>query len=131
VTGELFGRLNDAGLQIAASPVAPDALGELVDLVADGTLSGRLAKDVFGAMFETGRSAADIVAERGLRQVSDSGAIEAIVEQVLVANPDKVEEYRAGKDKLFGFFVGQVMKASQGKANPQVVNEVLRARLAG
>ncbi|MDP9096201.1 MAG: Asp-tRNA(Asn)/Glu-tRNA(Gln) amidotransferase GatCAB subunit B, partial [Pseudomonadota bacterium] len=105
-------------------------LGEMIDLIADGTISGRLAKDVFAAMVETGESPAAIVDSRGLRQVTDTGAIEAAVDQVLAANPDKLAEFRAGKDKLFGFFVGQVMKAMAGKGNPALVNDVLRARLS-
>ena len=129
VTGELFGKLNESGREITDSPVSPDDLGDLIDLVADGTLSGRLAKEVFDAMFESGRPPGEIVEERGLEQVSDRGEIEALVDTVVGENADKVEEYRAGKDKLFGFFVGQVMKASQGRANPKVVNDILRQKL--
>ena len=129
VTGELFGKLNESGREITDSPVSPDDLGDLIDLVADGTLSGRLAKEVFDAMFESGRPPGEIVEERGLQQVSDRSEIEALVDTVVGENADKVEEYRAGKEKLFGFFVGQVMKASQGKANPKVVNDVLRRKL--
>ena len=129
VTGELFGKLNESGREITDSPVSPDDLGDLIDLVADGTLSGRLAKEVFDAMFESGRPPGEIVEERGLQQVSDRGEIEALVDTVVGENADKVEEYRAGKEKLFGFFVGQVMKASQGKANPKVVNDILRQKL--
>ena len=129
VTGELFGKLNESGREITDSPVSPDDLGDLIDLVADGTLSGRLAKEVFDAMFESGRPPGEIVEERGLQQVSDRGEIEALVDTVVGENADKVEEYRAGKEKLFGFFVGQVMKASQGRANPKVVNDILRQKL--
>ena len=128
---ELYGALNRLGLGIERSPVSAEALGELVDLVIDGTLSGRLAKEVFAAMIETGKGAALIVEERGLKQVTDSGAIESAIDTVLAAQGDKVAEYRAGKEKLFGFFVGQVMKATQGKANPALLNELLRKRLAG
>ena len=131
VTGELFGVLNKSGLGIGDSPVSAAALGGLIDLIADGTLSGRLAKDVFEAMAETGKEASVVVEEKGLKQVSDSGAIEAEVDQVLQAYADKVAEYKGGKDKLFGFFVGQVMKATGGKANPGVVNEVLKKKLGG
>jgi len=131
VTSELFGALNKAGLDLADSPVSADALGGLMDLLGDGTISGRIAKDVFAEMFETGKDAATIVEEKGLRQVSDTGAIEAIVDAVLAENQDKVAEYRGGKDKLFGFFVGQTMKRSGGKANPGMVNELLKAKLAG
>ena len=128
---ELFGALNRLGRGIEQSPVPAAALGELVDLIRDGTLSGRLAKEVFAAMVETGKGAAAIVEERGLKQVTDSGAIESAIDAVLAAQADKVAEYRAGRDKLFGFFVGQVMKATQGKANPAVLNELLRRKLAG
>jgi aspartyl-tRNA(Asn)/glutamyl-tRNA(Gln) amidotransferase subunit B len=128
---ELYGALNRLGLGIERSPVSAEGLGELVDLVIDGTLSGRLAKEVFAAMIETGKGAALIVEERGLKQVTDSGAIESAIAAVLAAQGDKVAEYRAGKEKLFGFFVGQVMKATQGKANPALLNELLRKRLAG
>jgi aspartyl-tRNA(Asn)/glutamyl-tRNA(Gln) amidotransferase subunit B len=131
VMGDLFGALNKLDLEIAQSPVTAASLGELLDLIADGTISGRLAKDVFAAMLETGKSAQAIVAERGLRQVTDSGAIEGAIDAVLAREAGKVAEYRAGKDKLFGFFVGQVMKATQGKANPGLVNDVLRKKLGG
>ncbi|EDP66036.1 Glutamyl-tRNA(Gln) amidotransferase B subunit [alpha proteobacterium BAL199] len=128
---ELFGALNKAGFDLADSPVSADALGGLIDLIGDGTISGRIAKDVFAEMFETGKDAAAIVEEKGLRQVSDTGAIEAIVDAVLAENQDKVAEFRSGKDKLFGFFVGQTMKRSGGKANPGMVNELLKAKLTG
>jgi aspartyl-tRNA(Asn)/glutamyl-tRNA(Gln) amidotransferase subunit B len=131
VTGDLFAALNRLGVGIEASPVTAEALGEMIDLIADGTISGRLAKDVFAAMVETGERPAKIVAERGLKQVTDSGAIEAAIDAVLAANGDKIAEYRAGKDKLYGFFVGQVMKATQGKANPAALNEILRRKLTG
>ena len=129
VMGELYGALNKAATPIADSPVSASDLGGLLDLLADGTLSGRIAKDVFEEMFATGRSAAAIVEEQGLKQVTDSGEIEALVDAVIAAQPEKVTEYKSGKDKLFGFFVGQVMKESQGKANPQLVNELLKAKL--
>lgn len=131
VTGELFGYLNKAGKEIEESPVSAENLGGLIDLIADDTISGRIAKEVFEAMFETGEKAADIVEKKGLRQVTDTGAIEASIESVLAANADKVAEFRSGKDKLFGFFVGQVMKATQGKANPALVNEILTRKLKG
>ncbi len=129
VMGELFGALNRLGLRIEQSPVTAAALGELLDLIQDGTVSGRLAKEVFAAMVETGEGARAIVAARGLRQVTDTAAIEAAIDTVLRREHAKVAEYRAGKEKLFGFFVGQVMKATEGKANPALVNEVLRQRL--
>ncbi|MBL6934425.1 MAG: Asp-tRNA(Asn)/Glu-tRNA(Gln) amidotransferase subunit GatB [Alphaproteobacteria bacterium] len=131
VTGELFGVLNKSGKSIEESPVSAATLGGLIDLINDGTLSGRLAKDVFEAMVESGKEAAVVVEEKGLKQVSDASAIEAEVDKVLQDNGDKVAEYKAGKDKLFGFFVGQVMKATCGKANPGVVNEVLKKKLGG
>jgi aspartyl-tRNA(Asn)/glutamyl-tRNA(Gln) amidotransferase subunit B len=130
VTGEFFGALNRLGKTIETSPVSSKALGELIDLIADGTLSNRLAKEVFEAMLDSGKAAAVIVDEKGLRQVSDLGAIEAEIDKILAANPDKVAEYKAGKDKLFGFFIGQVMKATGGKANPAVLNELLKKKLS-
>ena len=128
--GDLFAALNRTGTGIAASPVSAAGLGGLLDLIADGTISGRIAKEVFELMFETGKAAAEIVEEKGLRQVSDEGAIGAAIDKVLAENAGKVAEYKAGKDKLFGFFVGQVMKATGGKANPALVNEVLKKKLA-
>jgi aspartyl-tRNA(Asn)/glutamyl-tRNA(Gln) amidotransferase subunit B len=130
VTGELFGALNKRDLTIEASPVSAAALGELLDLIADQTISGKIAKDVFSAMLESGDSAKAIVEKEGLRQVTDSGAIEQAVDAVLAANPDKVADYKSGKDKLFGFFVGQAMKATGGKANPALLNEILRKKLS-
>jgi len=129
VTGDLAGELNRRGVAIEDTPIAAEALGELLDLIADGTLSGRLAKDVFAAMAETGLGARHIVAERGLQQVTDAGAIERAVDLVLAREAEKVTEYRAGREKLFGFFVGQVMKETTGKANPALVNAILRKRL--
>ena len=129
VASELFGALNRLGTTIDRSPVSPQRAAELLKLVADGTISGSLAKQVFEIMLETGESAPEIVEARGLKQTSDSGAIDAVVVEVLAANADKVEQYKAGKEALFGFFVGQVMKAMAGKANPQMVNERLRAKL--
>ncbi|MFM9978055.1 MAG: Asp-tRNA(Asn)/Glu-tRNA(Gln) amidotransferase subunit GatB [Sphingomonadaceae bacterium] len=130
VTGELFGALNRLGRSIATSPVSPEQAGDLLKLVGDGTLSGSMAKTVFEKMLETGDAAAEIVDREGLRQTSDTGAIEAAVATILSSNADKVAEYRAGKEALFGFFVGQTMKAMGGKANPAVVNELLRKALS-
>ena len=129
VTGELFGALNKAQKTIAQSPVSAEDLGGLLDLIADNTVSGRIAKEVFEEMFGSGRPAADIVEDRGLRQITDVAAIEGVVERVLSSEADRIAEYKAGKDKLFGYFVGQVMKATEGKANPKLVNEVLRRKL--
>ncbi|HUL05735.1 MAG TPA: Asp-tRNA(Asn)/Glu-tRNA(Gln) amidotransferase subunit GatB [Candidatus Acidoferrum sp.] len=128
-TSELFGLLNKAGKSITESPVSAAALGGLIDLIADNTISGRIAKDVFAEMFETGKPAAEIVEKKGLRQVTDTGAIEAKIAEILAANADKVAEYRSGKEKLFGFFVGQVMRAMGGKANPAMLNELLKKKL--
>jgi aspartyl-tRNA(Asn)/glutamyl-tRNA(Gln) amidotransferase subunit B len=129
VVAELFGALNRRGETIDRSPVSPAGAAELLKLVADGTISGTIAKQVFDIMLETGEGAAEIVEARGLKQTSDTGAIDAAVDKVLADNADKVAEYKGGKAALFGFFVGQVMKAMAGKANPQLVNERLRAKL--
>lgn len=126
---ELFGALNKLGKSLDESPVSPAQAAELLGLVADGTISGSIAKQVFEIMLETGQGAAAIVEERGLKQTNDTGAIEAEIAKIMAANEDKVAEYRSGKDKLFGFFVGQTMKAMQGKANPQVINELLKKAL--
>jgi aspartyl-tRNA(Asn)/glutamyl-tRNA(Gln) amidotransferase subunit B len=131
VMGDLFGALNRLGLGIEGSPVSAEQLGQLIDLIADGTISGRLAKDIFAEMIASGADPGLIVEAKGLRQVTDEGAISAAVDAVLAAQTDKVAEYRAGRDKLFGFFVGQVMRATQGKANPALVNQLLKKKLAG
>ena len=131
LTSELFGALNKLGRTLETSPVSPDSGGELLALVGKGTISGSIAKQVLEKMLETGDSASVIVEREGLKQESDSGAIEAAVSKVLADNADKVDQYRGGKEALFGFFVGQTMKAMQGKANPQVVNELLKKALAG
>ncbi|QIK79569.1 Asp-tRNA(Asn)/Glu-tRNA(Gln) amidotransferase subunit GatB [Sphingomonas piscis] len=130
VTSELFGALNRLGKDIEDSPVTPVQAAELLGLVADGTISGTIAKQVFEIMLESGDGAASIVESRGLKQTSDTGAIDAEIDKILAANAEKVEQYKAGKEALFGFFVGQTMKAMGGKANPQVVNERLRAKLS-
>ena len=131
VMGDYFAALNRSGQSIADFPVTSAMLAELLALQYDNTISGRLAKDVFAAMVETGKSPGAIVEERGLRQVTDTGAIEGAIDAVMKAHAHKVAEYRSGKDKLFGFFVGQVMRATQGKANPALVNELLKQKLAG
>ena len=128
---ELFGALNRLGRDIASSPVSATQLAGLLDLIENDTISGRIAKDVFGFMVETGKDAAAIVEERGLRQVTDTGAIEAAIDKVIADSAAKVAEYRGGKQALFGWFVGQVMKSTGGKANPAAVNELLRKKLAG
>jgi aspartyl-tRNA(Asn)/glutamyl-tRNA(Gln) amidotransferase subunit B len=129
VVAELFGALNRRGDGIEQSPVSPAQAAELLKLVADGTISGTIAKQVFEIMLESGEAASEIVEKRGLKQTSDTGAIDSEIDKILAANADKVTEYKAGKQQLFGFFVGQTMKAMAGKANPQVVNERLRAKL--
>jgi aspartyl-tRNA(Asn)/glutamyl-tRNA(Gln) amidotransferase subunit B len=128
---ELYGLLNKASKGIEESPISAVQLAGLQELKLDGTLSGPLVKKVLERMFETGRDARDIVEAEGLKQVTDTGAIEAVVDQVMAANPEKLAEIRGGKDKLMGWFVGQVMKAAGGKANPGVVNEILKRKLAG
>lgn len=128
---ELFGALNKLGKTLDESPVSPAQAAELLKLVADGTISGSIAKQVFEIMLETGQGATAIVEEKGLKQTSDTGAIEAVIAEILANNPGQLEQYRGGKEALFGFFVGQTMKAMQGKANPQVVNDLLKKALAG
>jgi aspartyl-tRNA(Asn)/glutamyl-tRNA(Gln) amidotransferase subunit B len=130
VTGEFFGALNKQGNGIEDSPITADALGGLIDLISDNTISGRIAKDVFEDMLASGKSATAIVEEKGLKQVTDSSAIEKAIDDILAANADKVAEYKSGKDKLFGFFVGQVMKATDGKVNPAILNALLKKKLA-
>ena len=129
ITAELFGRLNKAGIELNECKITPEKLSGLLKLIQDNVISGKIAKDVFDIMFETGNSAASIVEDKGLQQVTDSGAIEAIIDQVLAENPDKVAEFKLGKDRLFAFFVGQVMKLSAGKANPALVNDLLKVKL--
>lgn len=132
VTAELFGRLNKLEKSIEESPVSAEAFAGLILLIEDNTISGKIAKDVLDKMIDSpGKDAASIVESEGLKQVTDDGAIREIIKGVLAANPDKVAEYRSGKDKLFGFFVGQVMKAMAGKGNPAMVNEILKEELAG
>jgi aspartyl-tRNA(Asn)/glutamyl-tRNA(Gln) amidotransferase subunit B len=128
--GELMRLLNAEGREIEDCPVRPDKLAAMVTMIGDGTLSTKLAKTVFEEMYKTGKDAETVVKEKGLVQVSDSGAIEQIIAEVIKANPGQHGEYKAGKEKLFGFFVGQVMKASKGKANPEMVNELLKKKLA-
>ncbi|MEZ5500290.1 MAG: Asp-tRNA(Asn)/Glu-tRNA(Gln) amidotransferase subunit GatB [Steroidobacteraceae bacterium] len=130
VSGELAAALNKDGLDIAASRVGAAALANLLERINDSTLSGKLAKEVFEAMWSSGKGADAIIDERGLRQITDTGAIERVIDEVMSANPGQLADYRAGKDKLFGFFVGQVMKASGGKANPAQVNALLKQKLA-
>ena len=131
VTNDLFGALNKAGLSIADSPISAEHLSKLLTLMDDGTISGKIAKDVFEIMWETSGDPEKIVEEKGLKQITDTGAIEAAVDQIIADNPGQADEVRGGNDKAIGWFVGQVMKATQGKANPQQVNQLLRDKLKG
>jgi len=131
VMGEVTRGLNDSGLDITSCPVAPEQLAALLALIDKGTISGKIAKSVFDIMWQKGGEPAQIVAEQGLVQVSDTGEIEKIIAEIMAANMGQVEEYRGGKEKVFGFFVGQVMRASKGKANPAVVNDLLLQKLKG
>ena len=130
VTSELLGLLNKDGLELSQSPVSAPMLGEMLARIIDNTISGKIAKQVFEAMWNREGTADEVIAKRGLKQVTDVGAIEKVIDGVIEQNPDQVAQYRAGKDKLFGFFVGQVMKLSQGKANPAQVNDLLKKKLA-
>jgi aspartyl-tRNA(Asn)/glutamyl-tRNA(Gln) amidotransferase subunit B len=130
MTGELFGRLNKDNIKISDSPVTAKNLAELLELISKNVISGKIAKDVLDKMFSSKKSAKDIVASEGLEQISDDSAIIKIIDDVLADNPDKVTEYKNGKDKLFGFFIGQIMKLSKGKANPAMVNKLLKEKLA-
>ena len=131
VMGELTGALHRDGLDVAASPIAADTLAELLDKIEDGTISGKIGKQVFEALWHREGTVAEIIAKHGLVQISDAASIDALVDDVLAANPAQAEQFRAGKTQVLGFLVGQVMKASRGKANPQQVNEALRRKLGG
>jgi aspartyl-tRNA(Asn)/glutamyl-tRNA(Gln) amidotransferase subunit B len=127
VTGDLLGALK--GRELSEAPVSPEQLGELVAFIVKGEISGKMAKDIFAKMFESGESAGQIIDREGLRQISDTGALEKIVEEVLAASPKQVEQYKSGKTGVIGYLVGQVMKLSKGQANPAAVNELLKAKL--
>jgi aspartyl-tRNA(Asn)/glutamyl-tRNA(Gln) amidotransferase subunit B len=129
VINELLGGLNKDGKTLSESPVSAVQLGGLIDLILDNTISGKIAKDVFAEMMASGKDAGTIVEAKGLKQVTDLGAIDKIVAEVIAENPDNVAAYKSGKDKLFGFFVGQIMKKSGGKANPDIVNDLLKRKL--
>lgn len=131
VMGEVIRALNEDHLDITASPLSPERLNGLLKRIDDKTISGTIAKKVFQEMWTSDKSADVIIEEKGLKQVTDTGAIEKVVDEIMAANPEQVEQYRGGKDKLMGFFVGQVMKASKGKANPQAVNDILKKKLSG
>ena len=128
VINDLLGALNKAGKDIDESPLSPDQLGAIIELIKEGTISGKIAKDLFDIVWNEGGDPKVLVEERGLKQVTDTGAIEKAVDEVIAANPDKVEQARA-KPSLAGWFVGQVMKATGGKANPQAVNQLVKAKL--
>ena len=129
ITGELFALLNEKNLEITESPISAKNLSKLINLIKDGTISGKIAKTVFEMMSEGDKNPIDIVKEKGLKQQSDPKELEKLIEKVINDNQDKVKEYKSGKEKLFGFFVGQAMKVSGGKANPQLVNEILKKKL--
>jgi len=131
VMGELSSALNRDSVEITASRVSPAALGGLLARIVDATISGKIAKDVFEAMWAEGQGADDIIEKRGLKQITDSGAIEGVIDAVIAANPKQLADYRAGKDKLFDFFVGQVQKATKGKANPAQLKDLLKTKLGG
>ena len=129
ITGELFAVLNNKNLEISESPISAKNLSKLINLIKDGTISGKIAKTIFELMMDSDKDPQKIVEEKGLKQESDPKALEALIDKVIVDNPDKVKEYKSGKEKLFGFFVGQAMKDSNGKANPQLVNDILKKKL--
>ncbi len=131
ITGELFAVLNDKNLEISDSPISANNLAKLINLIKDGTISGKIAKTVFEQMVDTNENPQKIVQERGLQQQSDPKALEELIDKVIENNADKVSQYKSGKDKLFGFFVGQVMKESKGKGNPQLINKILKEKLNG
>ncbi len=130
ILNELLGLLNKEGKDITESPIESKQIGGLVALIKDNTISGKIAKDVFAEMYESGKDAGTIVEEKGLKQITDVGAIESIIDKIIAANPDNVAGYKSGKDKLFGFFVGQVMKETGGKANPAIINDLLKKKLS-
>ena len=131
ITGELFALLNENNLEIAESPISPENLSKLINLISNGTISGKIAKTIFEIMSKEDKDPNIIVEEKGLKQESDPKALEDLIQKVLNSNEDKVNEYKSGKDKLFGFFVGQVMKESKGKGNPQMINKILKDKLNG
>ena len=131
VISELNGKLNKSDLEVKDSPVSAAQLGQLLDRISDNTISGKIAKDVFDAMWNGDGDADSIIEEKGLKQITDTGEIDAMIDEVIAANPKQLEEYRGGKEKLLGFFVGQVMKASKGKANPAQLNQLLKDKLKG
>jgi aspartyl-tRNA(Asn)/glutamyl-tRNA(Gln) amidotransferase subunit B len=131
VMGEVLRSLKEKEIAIADCPVSPELLAGVLKRIADNSISGKIAKTVFEAIWQSGKTADQIIEEQGLKQLTDSGAIEAIVDEVIAANPGQFEELKAGKEKLIGFFVGQVMKLSKGKANPGMVNQLIKKKIAG
>ena len=131
ITGELFALLNEKNLEISQSPISPENLSKLINLISDGTISGKIAKTIFEIMSKEDKDPSIIVEEKGLKQESGPKALEALIQKVLSSNEDKVKQYKSGKDKLFGFFVGQVMKESKGKGNPQLINKILKEKING
>jgi aspartyl-tRNA(Asn)/glutamyl-tRNA(Gln) amidotransferase subunit B len=131
ISGELFAVLNEKNLEISESPVSSNNLSKLINLIKDGTISGKIAKTIFEEMINGDQDPQKIVEEKGLKQESDPKALEELIDKVIMNNTDKVEEYKSGKDKLFGFFVGQAMKESKGKGNPQLINKILKNKLNG
>jgi aspartyl-tRNA(Asn)/glutamyl-tRNA(Gln) amidotransferase subunit B len=129
IMGELSALLNNENLNIRDSKVSSDKLGQLVLRIEDGTISGKIAKDIFEKMWISGKEVDEIIKDEGLEQVTDDKQIEAMIDEVIKSNPEQLEQYRSGKDRLFGFFVGQVMQASKGKANPKQVNDILKSKL--
>jgi aspartyl-tRNA(Asn)/glutamyl-tRNA(Gln) amidotransferase subunit B len=129
ITGELFAVLNDKNLEMSDSPISAKNLSKLINLIKDGTISGKIAKTIFELMMDGDKDPQKIVEEKDLKQESDPKALEALIDKVITDNPDKVKEYKSGKEKLFGFFVGQAMKVSGGRANPQLINDILKKKL--
>ncbi len=130
VMGDFLAYLNENKLEVSESPVEPEALADMINLIDNGTISGKIAKGVFEAMWKSGKHPQDIIEEKGLKQMADAGELETVVDEVLMANPKQIEQYKAGKEQLFGYFVGQTMKATRGKANPQIVNDILKKKLS-
>jgi aspartyl-tRNA(Asn)/glutamyl-tRNA(Gln) amidotransferase subunit B len=130
VMGDFLAYLNENKLEVSESPVEPGALADMINRIDDGTISGKIAKEVFEAMWKSGKSPETIIEEKGLKQMVDTGELERVVDEVLKANPKQIEQYKAGKEQLFGYFVGQTMKATGGKANPQIVNDILKKKLS-
>jgi aspartyl-tRNA(Asn)/glutamyl-tRNA(Gln) amidotransferase subunit B len=128
--GDVLGYLKEDKKEIKDSPVTPEALGEMINLIENGTISGKIAKEVFEEVWKTGKPPKEVIEEKGLVQITDAGALETAIEEVLKSSPAQLEQYKQGKEKLFGYFVGQVMKATKGKANPKLVNEILRKKLS-